>query len=750
MINLRGSFMLKIKHRFVGFLFLCLVITILFFSLIFKFVLSNYLEHYYKQLTRAQARRAAFAMQALLDTFYIIIDGASSNLALETMDEYSSIKNGGQMFSEVELDMLRENSQIVLDSVKGYKKYRGRLYDILWDLKLDTVYEEFAFLDFEGKVIVTTRHANNMDFGQSESNTEYFKKSVEEYKKNKLSFIGWYSGLTEGIAGEVAVRSYYKDKKASAIVVPVYSAEDKVFLGYLVGYLLNDVIRDRLDRSRFGFYNRGNLFYLDPYNNLVNPLIEYNESSKLSAKFVDVLKDTLSKPPRQPIVSTEVPVYQIEKAYLPEMGLYNYYAILPISSELGENSGILVARIPYEDIHGVIDSLALKFIVSSVLGIIILVVILSTKVEKIISSRLNLIRNLVKEIVQGNLDKDCVIGNDKYFDELSSLGLQVIKMRNAIADAIASVLRNINYVNKASVEVANSSQNLSSSALQQASTLEEMSANIEQISAGVKMSAHNSQETERIALITNESAQIGGKAVEESVVAMQAIVEKVSVIEEIARKTNLLALNAAIEAARAGEEGKGFAVVASEIRKLADLSKESALEIGELVEENSRLATEAGLIFKDMLPEIEKTTNLVKRISEGSYKQNEQIMHFKMALDQVGEVVQASASSSEELSSMADRMLEKAKELKQVISFFKVKDSEVNISDAFNDEDDDFVTGSLATLNVESNPSLKDRQDDIHGDSNVSYESINKRVDPKKAIDVVDKNLDFDEDFSDF
>ncbi|AHH12704.1 Methyl-accepting chemotaxis protein [Borrelia hermsii YBT] len=742
--------MLKIKHRFVGFLFLYLLITILFFSLIFKFVLSNRLERYYKQLTRAQARRAAFAMQALLDTFYIVIDGASSNLALETMDEYSFIKNGGYMFSEVELDRLRENSQIVLDSVKGHKRYRDRLYDILWNLKLDTVYEEFAFLDFEGKVIVTTRHANNMDFGQPESNTEYFKKSVEEYNKSKLSFVGWYSGLTEGIAGEVAVRSYYKDKKASAIVVPVYSAEDKVFLGYLVGYLLDDIIRDQLDRSRFGFYNRGNLFYLDPYNNLVNPLIEYNESSKLSAQFVNVLNYTLSKPPMRSNVPTEVPVYQIEKVYLPEMGLYNYYAVLPISSELGENSGILVARIPYEDIYGVIDSVAFKFIVSSVLGIIILVVILSMRVERIISSRLNLIRNLVKEIVQGNLDKDYIIGNDKYSDELSSLGLQIIKMRNAIADAISSVLKNINYVNKASVEVANSSQSLSSSALQQASTLEEMSANIEQISAGVKMSASNSQETERIALITNESAQVGGKAVEESVVAMQAIVEKVSVIEEIARKTNLLALNAAIEAARAGEEGKGFAVVASEIRKLADLSKESALEIGELVEENSRLATEAGLIFKDMLPEIEKTTNLVKRISEGSYKQNEQIMHFKMALDQVGEVVQASASSSEELSSMADRMLEKAKELRQVISFFKVKDSEGDSSDAFNDAGDDFVAGSLTTLNVESNPSLGDRQDDIHGDSSVSYKPINKRVDPKKAIDVVDKDLDFDEDFSDF
>ncbi|WP_024653368.1 methyl-accepting chemotaxis protein [Borrelia persica] len=742
--------MLKIKYKFIVYLFLYLVMIILFFSLIFKFILGNYLENYYKQLTRSQLRRAAFAVQALLDTFYIIIDGASSTLALETMTKYELVKNGGRMFSDMELDVFRENSKIVLDTVKFDKKYRSRLYNILWNLKLDTFYEEFAFLDFEGKIIVTTRHESNIDFGQSESETEYFKKSVEGYNKDRLGFVSWYTDLNEGIAKEVAIRSHYKDKRASAVVVPVYSAEDKVFLGYLVGYLLEDCIRAELDRFRFGFYKRGNLAYLDPYNNLVNPLIEYNESSKISDLFLNSLKNTLSEPPRKPVVPTETPVYEIEKLYFKEMELYNYFTILPISSELGSNSGILVARIPYDDIHGVIDSLSFKFIACVVLGIIILVVILSVRIESLIAFRLNLVGNLVKKMIQGNLDKSYIIDDDGYSDELTLLGVQIIKMRNAIADAITSVLQNIDYVNKASIEVANSSQSLSSSALQQASTLEEMSANIEQISDGVKMSADNSRETERIALVTDQNAHIGGKAVEESVVAMQAIVEKVSVIEEIARKTNLLALNAAIEAARAGEEGKGFAVVASEIRKLADLSKESALEIGELVEENSRLATEAGLIFEDMLPDIEKTTNLVKKISEGSYKQNEQIVQFKTALDQVGEVVQASASSSEELSSMADKMLEKAKELREVISFFKTKDFEGAVSPGELEVDDDLVSGNLASLNMKNGAFLGGKTNDELADSNMNFKPVSTRVDPKKAIDVVDKDLDFDDDFSDF
>ncbi|UGQ16335.1 methyl-accepting chemotaxis protein [Borrelia sp. RT5S] len=746
--------MLKIKYKFVGFLFVFLVVIILFFSWVFKSVLGSYVESYYKQLTRGQVRRASFAIQSLLDTFYIIMDGTGSTIALDTLYEYSFLKNGGRRaFSGAEISKMRENSKVILDTVKTSKRYRERVYRTLADLKIDTVYEEFAFLDFEGKVIVTTRHENNMDFGQSESGTRYFKRTLEGYKRDKLNFVGWHMGLTEGIAGEVAVRSRQKEKRAFAIAVPVYSAEDKVVLGYLVGYLVNDVVSNILDRSRFGFYNRGNLLYLDPSNHAANPLVEYNEGAKMGSKFIGLLKSALSKPPRPAVVATEAPVYQIERAYFPEMGLDNYYAMLPISSKLGEDSGLLLARIPYEDIYGVIESLALKFVIASILGVVAIVVILAMRIDVIISHRLDLIRSLVGEIVQGNLDKEHSL-DDKCSDELHSLGMQIIRMRDNIASAIRSVLRNISYVNKASVEVANSSQNLSSGALQQASTLEEMSANIEQISAGVRMSANNSRQTEQIALKTNENSQIGGKAVEESVMAMQAIVEKVSVIEEIARKTNLLALNAAIEAARAGDEGKGFAVVASEIRKLADLSKISALEIGELVEENSRVATEAGLIFKDMLPEIEETTNLVKKISDESSNQDEQITQFKMALDQVGEVVQASAASSEELSSMAEKMLEKSKELKSAVSFFKIKDvGDVTDSDGYFSPDEDgtgSVPGGISSLNKDNGLSLGDREDDVYGNSNVGVDSINKRVDPNKAIDIVGKKLNFDEDFSDF
>jgi methyl-accepting chemotaxis protein len=130
---------------------------------------------------------------------------------------------------------------------------------------------------------------------------------------------------------------------------------------------------------------------------------------------------------------------------------------------------------------------------------------------------------------------------------------------------------------------------------------------MEEMSSAVKQNADNAQQTAAIANKSSRDGEDGGRAVAETVKAMKSIAEKIGIIEEIARQTNMLALNAAIEAARAGEHGKGFAVVAAEVRKLAERSQIAAKEISSVSTSSVEIAERAGKILGDIVPGIQKT-----------------------------------------------------------------------------------------------------------------------------------------------
>jgi methyl-accepting chemotaxis protein len=156
---------------------------------------------------------------------------------------------------------------------------------------------------------------------------------------------------------------------------------------------------------------------------------------------------------------------------------------------------------------------------------------------------------------------------------------------------------------------------------------------------------------------------------------MRDIAEKITIIEEIARNTNLLALNAAIEAARAGEHGKGFAVVASEVRKLAERSQKAAGEISELSTTSVDVAEEAGGVLADLVPGIQRTAELVQEISAASAEQRAGSTEVNKALAGLDTIVQQNASQAEEMASMAEELSGQAEQLQGVIGFFRTEDA---------------------------------------------------------------------------
>ncbi len=249
-----------------------------------------------------------------------------------------------------------------------------------------------------------------------------------------------------------------------------------------------------------------------------------------------------------------------------------------------------------------------------------------------------------------------------------ALKSMVERLRGVVADAIAASTN----VSSGSQELSSSSEQLSQGATEQASAAEEASASMEQMAANIKQNADNAAQTEKIARQSSRDAEASGQAVNRAVSAMRTIAQKISIVQEIARQTDLLALNAAVEAARAGEHGKGFAVVASEVRKLAERSQAAAAEISELSGDTVQVATEAGEMLNRLVPDIQKTAELVSEISAACREQDIGASQINEAIQQLDKVTQQNAGASEEVSATSEELAAQAEELQASIAFFRV------------------------------------------------------------------------------
>ncbi|CAH2031237.1 MCP four helix bundle domain-containing protein [Trichlorobacter ammonificans] len=272
-----------------------------------------------------------------------------------------------------------------------------------------------------------------------------------------------------------------------------------------------------------------------------------------------------------------------------------------------------------------------------------------------------------KLVAQGNLMVELKKRSEQ--DELmESLQNMVDKLKEVVREVQAAA----DDVATGGKELAATAQSLSQGATEQAASAEEVSSSMEEMSSSIKQNADNASQTEKISNKSAADAREGGKAVQETVAAMKEIATKISIIEEIARQTNLLALNAAIEAARAGEHGKGFAVVASEVRKLAERSQTAAGEISELSGRSVQVAEAAGQMLTAILPDIQRTAELVQEISASSKEQDAGADQINKAIQQLDQVIQQNASAAEEMASTTEELTSQAEQLKATISFFQL------------------------------------------------------------------------------
>jgi methyl-accepting chemotaxis protein len=315
-----------------------------------------------------------------------------------------------------------------------------------------------------------------------------------------------------------------------------------------------------------------------------------------------------------------------------------------------------------------------KLTVASVVILALTFLNLSLFKKEILFS-INQIKQNMYEIAQGKSDLTKRL-EIKSRDEIGEMSYWFNRFIENIESIIVKVNKTASSLTNTGDELNSLSDKISQRANEQAATTEEISSSMEQILSTINSNTVKAETTGKSSTISANGMKESNEIFQQTIKSVSEISEKIAIITDIAKRTDILSINAAIEGARTGEVGKGFAVVAQEIKNLANKTKIASDEINALSQTGQEISKKAEETLAQTLPEIIKSAELVNSIVSASHEQQDEVEAINTSIQQLSTITNENSASSEEMAASAEELSSQAAELKKLISVFKVEAKE--------------------------------------------------------------------------